>query len=158
METHEQLTPGPAPAPQQTQCITSTATLFWRIFVPVFGTVFLAGLTFAMLMISEENLSLPIPALWARLAVVVLFTAWFILVKKTIWRLKRIDMNDQYLFVTNFWQTVRYPWTDVEKIAESRRMGRRLAHFHLRAAGRFGQVISFLPASHYDELMKNLQG
>jgi hypothetical protein len=46
----------------------------------------------------------------------------------------------------------------VEKIEESRRMGRRLAHFHLRAAGRFGRVISFLPASHYDELMKNLQG
>jgi hypothetical protein len=158
MKNQDYPTPETVPTAQQTECITSTATLFWRVFVPVFGTVFLAGLTFAMILISEENLALPIPALWARLAVVVLFTAWFILVKKTIWRLKRVDVNAEYLFVTNFWQTVRYPWSDVEKTEESRRMGRRLAHFHLRAAGRFGRVISFLPASHYDELMKNLQG
>jgi hypothetical protein len=58
-------------------------------------------------------------------------------------------------FVTNYWHTVRYPWHDAEQITESKRLGRRVVHLHLRAAGRFGRVISFLPARHYDELMKN---
>ncbi|MEZ4892712.1 MAG: hypothetical protein R2778_06805 [Saprospiraceae bacterium] len=29
-------------------------TLFWRVFIPVFGTVFLAGLTITLLIIPEE--------------------------------------------------------------------------------------------------------
>ena len=94
-----------------------------------------------------------IPALVAALCVL---AAWLFFIKKTVWRLKRVDATPEHLFVTNYWHTVRYPWQDVEQITESRRMGRRLVHFHLKAPGRFGQVFSILPARHYDELMKNL--
>ena len=110
----------------------------------------------ALMLISEENLFLPFPALWARIAAVLLLIGWYFLIKRTIWRLKRADANTSHLFVTNFWHTVRYPWSDVDRIEESNRMGRRLVHFHLKAPGRFGQVISILPAAHFDELRRNL--
>ncbi len=148
----------PAPEPQRTECLTSNATLFWRVFVPIFGTVFLAGLTLALLLISEENLFLSFPALWARVTALLLLLSWLLLIKRTVWRLKRADANETHLFVTNFWHTVRYPWSDIDRIEESQRMGRRLVHFHLKASGRFGQIISILPAAHFDVLMKSLRG
>jgi hypothetical protein len=141
----------------QTDCLTSNATLFWRVFVPIFGTVFLGGLTLAMMLISAENLLLPFPALWGRLGALLLLSAWIFLIKSTIWRLKRVDATEKHLFVTNYWHTVRYPWSDVLKVEETRRAGRRLIHLHLVAPGKFGQVISILPAAHFDTMLEGLK-
>ena len=148
---------GPAPEPQRTDCLSSTATLFWRVFVPIFGTVFLAGLTLALMVIHESDLYLSFPAWWARAVALLLLAGWLYWVKKGIWRLKRVDASESHMFVTNYWHTVRYPWTDVARIEESKRAGKRLVHFHLHAPGRFGSVITILPAGNYDELMRNLK-
>lgn len=147
----------PAPESQKTECLTSNATLFWRVFLPIFGTVFLAGFAAALLLIPEEELLLSFPALYARVFSLLLLLGWLLLIKRSVWRLKRIDANQTHFFVTNYWQTARYPWTDVEKIFETQRMGRRLVHFQLKAPGRFGQVISILPASNYEELMQQVK-
>lgn len=141
------------PESQRTECMSSNATLFWRVFVPIFGTVFLLGLVMALCLIDEENLFLPFPAIWVRVIAIAIFLGWILLVKRSIWRLKRADANSTHLFVTNYWHTVRYPWAEIESVTETRRLGRRIVHFHLRAAGRLGQVISILPASHFEELM-----
>ncbi len=147
-------TPDPAPEVQRTECLSSNKTLFWRIFIPIFGTVFFVGMNTALLLISEENLYLSFPALWARLTAISLLLGWLYMIKNTLWRLKRVDTNETYLFVTNYWETVRYPWTDVLEVAETQRMGRRFVHFKLVAPGRFGQVISMLAGSQYDEVME----
>ena len=147
-------TAGPTPEPQRTECLSSNFSLYWRIFIPIFGTVIFSGLLLALILIPEENLYLSFPALWARMGALILLAAWLYWVKNTIWRLKRVDANETHFFVTNYWQTVRYPLADVAEIAETRRMGRRLVHFKLLSPGRFGQVISILPASHYNEVMK----
>lgn len=143
------------PETPRSECLSSNSTLFYRIFVPVFGTVFFLGFVLALNLIPEDDLYLPFPAWWARVAVIIILLGWLFFVKTTIWRLKRVDATSEYFFVTNYWHTVRYPWHDAEQITESKRLGRRLVHLHLRAPGRFGRVISFLPARHYDELMKN---
>ena len=136
--------------------LSSTATLFWKIFVPVFSTVIVTGFLLAMLLIPEEELYLPFPALWARLTIFVIWASWIWLMYRTLWRLYRIDADPAHVFVTNYWTTVRYPWSDIEKWTESRHLGRRIAHFHLRSPGRFGQKISFLPASHFNEFMEGV--
>ena len=144
------------PESPSTDCLSSNATLFWRVFVPIFGTVFLSGLVLALLLIPGEDLYLPFSAWWGRLVALAAFAGWIYWIKNTIWRLKRVDADASHVYVTNFWHTVRYPWTDVENISESRRAGRRLIHLELKAPGRFGRVVSFLPARHYDELRQQL--
>lgn len=134
--------------------LSSNSTLFWRVFVPIFGTVFLAGFLIGFLLTAEEELYLPVSALWARLAVAALLLSWLLLVRRTLWRLKRIDADDAFLYVTNYWTTVRYPWSEVLRFEEKRRMGRRIIDLHLRAPGRFGQKISFLPGSYFFEWLK----
>ena len=147
----------PLQAPQRTECMSASATLFWRVFVPIFGTVFLLGFALAAMLISGENLYLPFPTLWFRLGAVGLLIGWLLLVKNTIWRLKRVDVNETHFFVTNYWQTIRYPWSDISHISESFRMGKKLNHLHLKASGRFGQVISFLPASQFQDFLVGLR-
>lgn len=126
--------------------------------MPIFGTVFLSGLLLTFLLIPGEELYLPFPLLWGRLFVFALWLGWLFLMYRTLWRLKRVDANATHFFVTNYWQTVRYPWVDVAKTEDKKRMGRRIINIHLRAAGRFGQVISFLPGSRFEEWKKENTG
>jgi hypothetical protein len=79
---------------------------------------------------------------------------WLWFVWRTLWRLKRVDGNDTHVFVTNYWITVRYPWTDIAQVTSTRRFGSRIVHLGLRAPGRFGQTISFLPGRHFDHWMQ----
>jgi hypothetical protein len=130
--------------------LSSNSTLFWRVFVPIFSTVMLTGLLLAFWLIEEDELYLSFPAIWARLALLLLWAAWLLLLRRTLWRLKRVDADDTHLYVTNYWTTVRYPWHDVESYEEKKRLGRRVVNFLLRAPGRFGQKISFLPGSDFD--------
>ena len=143
---------------EKTECLSSTATLFWRVFVPIFGTVFLSGLLLTFIFIPEEELYLPFPILWGRLFLLALWLGWLLLMRRTLWRLKRVDASATHFFVTNYWITVRYPWVDVEKVAEKRRLGRRIVNVHLRAPGRFGQKISFLPSGRFDAWKKENPG
>lgn len=73
---------------------------------------------------------------------------------QNLWPLKRVDADDAHIFVTNYWTTVRYPWTDVEKMEEIKKTGRRVVVLQLRAPGRFGQQLMFLPGSHYRQWMQ----
>lgn len=134
--------------------LSSNMTLFWRVFVPVFGTVFFASFLLVVVLTNEEELYLNYPALWLRLAAAGLLLGWAWFVWRTLWRLKRLDADDAFLYVTNYWITVRYPWTDVARFEETRRMGRRVMRLWLLGPGRFGQKISFLPGSHFHEWLR----
>ena len=133
--------------------LSSNKTLFWRVFVPVFGTIFIAVFVLAYSLTTGDDAS-SAPALWSKMAVVTLLLGWLYLVRRTLWRLHRVDADDTHIYVTNYWTTVRYPWDNVQQVEEVRRLGRRIVNIHLRAAGRFGQKISFLPGSSYDEWMQ----
>ncbi len=141
---------------RQTQ-LSSNHTLFWRVFVPIFGTVFLAGFLIAFVLTAEDELYLPFPVLWARLGIAAILLAWVLLVRSTVWRLTRLDADDAFIYVTNYWTTVRYPWADVARIDEKKRAGRRIIQLQLRAPGRFGQKISFLPSTHFFDWMAEHQ-
>jgi len=138
----------------KTTILSSNGTLFWRVFVPIFGTVFLTGLLLAFWLTDEEDLYLPVSVQWPRMVLLFLWLGWLFFVRRTLWRLKRVDADDLHLYVTDYWTTVRYPWQDVVRTEEKKRLGRRVVNFWLKAPGRFGQIISFLPGSTYDEWMK----
>ena len=138
------------PQAQATERLSSNSTLFWRVFVPIFGTVMVSGFLLTFLFIPGEELYLPFPILWGRVVVLILWALWLVAIRRTVWRLKRVDANDSHVFVTNYWVTARYPLSDVESLEEVHRAGRRIVHIHLRAPGRFGRKVSFLPNDRYD--------
>jgi hypothetical protein len=134
--------------------LSSNGTLFWRVFVPVFCTVFLTGLTVVFWVTDVDELYLPAPAWAIRALVTLVWVGWLLFVRRTLWRLKRVEADDSHVYVTNYWATVRYPWEDVERLEEKTRLGRRVVNMYLRAPGRFGSIISFLPGNHYNQWMR----
>jgi hypothetical protein len=130
--------------------LSSNSTLFWRVFIPAFGTVFMTGLVLGHWLTDAETLY--ISALWfmsIRVFVTLLWALWIFFVWRTLWRFKRIDADEQHFYVTNYWKTLRYPWSDLERIEEKRRLGRRVVNFYLKSPGSFGQKLSFLPGSDF---------
>ena len=74
-----------------TECLSSGSTLFWRVFIPIFGTVFLSGLLLTFFLIPGEDLYLPFPILWGRVFITSMWVGWLLLVRFTLWRLQRVD-------------------------------------------------------------------
>ncbi len=134
--------------------LSSNSTLFWRIFIPAFGTVFLSGFVLVFWLINEDDLYLSYSALWPRLVITVIWAGWLFFLWRTLLRLKRIDADNAYLYVTNYWTTARYPWQDVAKVVERRQLGRTFMTFYLKAPGVFGERLSFLPATRFYDWMK----
>ncbi|MBK6930609.1 MAG: hypothetical protein IPH12_06935 [Saprospirales bacterium] len=134
--------------------LSSNLTLFWRVFLPVFGTVFFTGLLLAFWLTDPEDLYLPYSVWYPRGITGAIWVAWLLAVRQMLWPLKRVDADDAHVFITNYWVTVRYPWTDIAHLQEIKRNGRRLVELQLKAPGRFGQTILFLPGSHYREWMQ----
>ncbi|MCB0532084.1 MAG: hypothetical protein KDD14_07780 [Saprospiraceae bacterium] len=134
--------------------LSSNLTLFWRVFLPVFGTVFFSGLSLAIWLIDGEDLYLSYSIWWPRLIILLIWIGWLYVVKTRFWPLKRIDADPEHLFVTNYWTTVRYPWTDVAQLKEIPKWHYRLVQLELKAPGRFGQVITFLPGSRFQPWME----
>lgn len=135
--------------------LSSNTTLIWRIFLPVFGSVFLSGLLLAFWLIDEEELYLPYSVWWPRLILALLWLAWLYFVRRSLWPLKRIDADHDYLSATNYWTTARYPWTDIERLEKRKLLGRQAFAIRLKAPGYFGQEILFLPASHFFKWMED---
>jgi hypothetical protein len=135
-----------------TEVISSNSTLYWRVFVPVFGTVFLLGLTIAMWFTDMDDFNFSSTTFWGfRLFVTFLFFGWVFMMFRTLLKLKRVDVSNTHIYVTDYWTTVRYPWTDVKEATEQIRLKKRIVTFHLKAKGRFGDKISFIPGSSYEK-------
>ena len=144
----------PETASARQTILSSNLTLFWRVFVPMFGTVFISVLTLAYILTDEDAAYIPfVPTWWAKVLAALLWLGWVLFVYRALWRLHRIDADDMHLYVTNYWTTARYLWADVERVEEKRRLGRRIVNIYLRAPGRFGRKISFLPGTYYNEWM-----
>ena len=73
---------------------------------------------------------------------------------QVLWPLKRLDANAEHIFVTNYWVSVRYPWADVEQFSETKVWFRRLMQLRLKAPGRFGQEMVFIPGSSFRKWME----
>lgn len=132
--------------------LSSNSTLFWRLFVPIFATVMITGLLLGVWLGEGAETHRSLTAGWVpRGFVTFLWLGWLYFLRRTLWRLKRVDADATHFYVTNYWTTVRYPWQDLERVEEKKRLGRRIVQFHLRASGRFGNVISFLPGTQFDK-------
>lgn len=143
-------TPSAVEVPAKMVILSSNATLFWRIFIPVFGTVFMTGLLMAFWLMDTEVLYMDTATLlMVRGGVAVSWAAWVLFVRKTLWKLRRVDADGQHFYVTDYWTTARYPWEDLDRMEETTRLGRRIVHFYLKGSGRFGSKISFLPGSYF---------
>jgi hypothetical protein len=115
---------------------------------PVWLALFTAGtlLMFSGRLTDTDGL-MPAPEVrWLFLGATVaggLFLYWFCM------RLKRVDLDDETLYVSNFFREIRVPLRDIEDVSENRWINIRPITVEFRRDTDFGSAIIFMPRTRW---------
>jgi hypothetical protein len=134
-----------------TRQLSTSWTLALRIFLPTlwiafFGT-FLVAVTF-----SDKGHIGTLPVSYLRLGLMVFIAIFAFVFWKTLLKLRRIDADKEYVYVTDYFKNRRYPHADVEKIEFSSGFLFKYATLVLKGSGFFGNRIMFLASTKRLEL------
>ena len=100
------------------QRVSTNLTLFYKFFVPIFWIVFFGSVTIAAVL-SDNAIFGEFSGRPFRIGLVFFFLSGLAMFGFTLMRLKRVEMSADHLYVTNYFKHLRYPYRDIEKIAES---------------------------------------
>ena len=127
------------------ESVSSNLTLFYKIFVPVFWTIFFGAFSAALLLSPEEKGG--ISGAWPqKLAIGGIFLSGLVFLFFTLMRLKRVEIGDGFVYVTNYFQSYRYPLHNIERVETVRSVLIPFGRIYLRVPGRFGRAVLFVPA------------
>lgn len=124
--------------------ISSNVTLFYKFFLPTFWIVFGGACTITTWVIPIRIL----PGVSAELFRWI-FTALYFLVNVFFYfrtmRLKRVELDQEYVYISTYFKNYRYPHQDIEQIEEIIRPLFSGGYVHLKSAGSLGQKIPYVP-------------
>ena len=131
--------------------LSTSWTLALRIFFPTLWLTFFGAFLISVLFTDKSDLGgLPVGNLRLGLAIFIaifLFVFW-----KTLFQIKRVDADTEYVYITNYMKNVRYPHSDVEKIELSKGIIFTYAKLFLKGKGIFGDRVVFLASRKRIEL------
>jgi hypothetical protein len=125
--------------------VSSNSTLFFVIFLPVFWTVFFGAIT-AALMLQPFAFIGNIPSGMFRIGLGFFYLSGLALFYFTLLRLRRVEIGQGFVYVTNYFKNFRYPYHNVERIETSTFLFLHIGTVTLKKPGYFGRRILFLPA------------
>ncbi|MCB9285612.1 MAG: hypothetical protein H6563_16275 [Lewinellaceae bacterium] len=125
------------------QQVSSNLTLPFKLFIPIFWLVFFGLLTITAWVVSPEKAG-ALAHLDLRLAITAIFLTGAGLLYFTFLQLKRVEMDTDFVFVTNFFKSVRYPWSSIEKVVQQQFLFFPIIYIYLKEPGSFGRRIVFL--------------
>lgn len=125
------------------QRISSNATLFLKIFIPTLWTVFFGAFTVAIWTVEVPYFG-PIPAIWMKLGLTTFLILGVTLLYFTLLKLKRVELDELYVYASNYFKTYRYPYHNIEKITERDMALFHIVRIHLKVPGNFGKKLTFL--------------
>jgi len=123
--------------------VSTNLTLLYRLFIPVFFTVFV-GATTVFLWMHPQQYYGGLRGDYLRIGVTVLFVLGLLLFAFSVWRLRRVEMSKEWIYVTDYFRQARYPWDNVDFVKETPIGIFTIVSIYLSNPGRFGRRITFL--------------
>ena len=137
-----------------TQRISSNATLLLKIFIPTLYITFFGLFSVAVLFSDRSYLPFGGAAL-TRIVIPVVFLVFLALMYFTVLRLKRVDLGQDGIYVSNYFKTFRYAYKDIQGIAEKDYGLFNVGTITLKEKGKFGKKIYFLISKiHYQNFIE----
>ena len=135
--------------------ISSSATLALKIFFPTLWIVFFGAFTLAILFISIDRS--PLLGNWIFKTGIVLFYLLGIgTLYISVMSLKRVELDDEFFYITNYFKTYRYPYRNIEKLVEHDYNIFRIGQIHLVEPGHFGKRITFVESKQkFEDFVKS---
>lgn len=125
------------------QRLSSNITLFLKFFIPVFWIVFFGSFTVACFLYKFDYFG-NIPASSFRTGVVLFYISGVAMFAFTLMRLYRVEADQQFFYVTNYFKAARYPFHNIDKITESKFLVFTVVSIHFKQGGIFGKRATFV--------------
>lgn len=123
--------------------LSSSTTLFYKIFLPCIWLAFFSTFVLAVFMLDDDYIG-GFPIEFFRIGLLMFLLLGFAFFWFTVFRLKRIDANESFFHVSNYFKNFKYPFTNIENI-KVRDIGIVvIGTMTLVAEGSFGKKIYFL--------------
>ena len=125
------------------QHVSTSWTLILKIVIPTLWLAFFSAFALA-LTFSELDHFAGYPISYFRAGYAIFFLCGFLMLYWLVLRLKRVELDEDFVYATNFLKNYRYPYQNVRKI-EIRNYGLfRTIRIHLIEAGKFGKRFAFI--------------
>jgi len=123
--------------------LSTSLTLFLKILFPIlWGTFFgLATLTFWF---SDEPSVGAMPIGSFRLLMSSFFFTGMAVLYFSFMQLKRVEVDAHFMYVTNYKDTARYPFHNIEKLEEANYFLFKIVRVYFKESGIFGKKVIFL--------------
>lgn len=128
------------------QRVSTNLTLFFKFFIPVFYTVLMGAITTAA-WLSESTYFRDASMNSLRWGLTFALITGVAVYALTLLPLMRVEMNEQFIYASNYFKAARYPWHNVEQIRESRFLILTLVTIQLKVPGQFGKRLRFLASN-----------
>ena len=134
--------------------VSSSATLFLKFFIPIFWIVFFGLFNIALWVTDKQVGSLPRETF--NIGFTIFFLIGITLLYYALMRLKRVEMDGDFAYVTNYLKTSRYPWHNIEKIVERDYLFFKSIDLYLKTPGQFGKKMTFVASQkRFNEFLKS---
>ncbi len=127
------------------QRVSSQLTIVLRIALPTIWFTAVASIFVLLVWAVRGKAGLfANPFLW--IGLLLILGSGFFIMKFILWRFYRVDMDDRFVYVSDYFKTFKYPFHAVESIRDSKTLPGRVFCIQLKSKGSFGQKIYFLAA------------
>lgn len=126
--------------------VSSNWTLFLKIFFPIFWCVFFGALTIAFWLTDSSSVG-NMSIFNFRLLMTSFFITGMGVLYFSLMQLKRVEIDEHFVYITNYKETARYPFHNIEKLEEANYFLFKVVKVYLKSPGIFGNKITFLSNS-----------
>ena len=138
----------------KTENVSSNFTIFLKFVIPTFWTIFF-GLLLIVVFVSDAFVMSSFSLGTLRIGIALFYFLGLAILYWAMMRLKRVEMDDAFVYVTNYIKTYRYPYHNLEKIEESDYLLFRSIHIYLKEPGKFGKKMTFVAhRNRFDNFIK----
>jgi hypothetical protein len=125
------------------QRLSTNYTLFLKFFIPIFWLVFFGLFLLAMFTFGKDLAGFFQQPLF-QIGAILFYLSGLALFYFTLLSIKRVEADEHFVYVTNYFKTFRYPWHNVASIEESSFLSFKTVTITLKEAGQFGPNIRFV--------------
>ncbi len=123
--------------------VSSQLTIVLRIVIPtVWFTAILSTIVLLTWAVRGRAGLFSNPYIW--LGILFIVGTGYAFIHFVLWRFYRVDMDGEHLYISNYFKTFKYPYSEVITIKDPGVLRNRIYSIILKSKGSFGQKIYFL--------------
>jgi hypothetical protein len=122
--------------------LSTSATLILKLFFPVFWAVFFGSFTLAILFFQGGDPLIKNP--YFKMGSLGFYLMGLLIIYFTLWQLRRVEVDEEAFYVTDYFKTIKIPFPLVLKVTENDYLLFSTLTLHLHKKGHFGKKITFV--------------